>query len=73
MRFFDISPSVKIYSQLSPTAHFINDLGLDSLDQVEITMAIEGEFSIEIPDKDAEDIMTVSQAVDKVVENGKGI
>ena len=48
-------------------AHFINDLGLDSLDQVEITMALEDEFNIEIPDKDAEEILTVRQAVEKVL------
>eukprot|EP00842_Homolaphlyctis_polyrhiza_P003049 jgi/Hompol1/3745/HPOL_006757-RA len=39
-------------SKLSLDAHFTNDLGLDSLDQVEITMAIEDEFSIELPDRD---------------------
>ncbi|CAD6502998.1 BgTH12-02671 [Blumeria graminis f. sp. triticale] len=43
-------------SFLSPTAHFYNDLGLDSLDTVEVVMAIEEEFSIEIPDKDADGI-----------------
>jgi NADH dehydrogenase (ubiquinone) 1 alpha/beta subcomplex 1, acyl-carrier protein len=47
--------SSNIY-QVSPTAHFSNDLGLDSLDTVEVVMAIEEEFSIEIPDKDADAI-----------------
>lgn len=42
--------------QITPTAHFANDLGLDSLDAVEVVMAIEEEFSIEIPDKDADAI-----------------
>ena len=42
--------------QIKPTAHFANDLGLDSLDTVEVVMAIEEEFSIEIPDKDADGI-----------------
>lgn len=42
--------------QIKPTAHFSNDLGLDSLDTVEVVMAIEEEFSIEIPDKDADGI-----------------
>ncbi|KAJ3092940.1 oligosaccharyl transferase stt3 subunit [Quaeritorhiza haematococci] len=51
--------------KLTVDAHFINDLGLDSLDQVEITMALEDEFNIEIPDRDAEEIFTVRQAVDK--------
>ena len=55
--------------KLSPDAHFIKDLGLDSLDQVEITMALEDEFNIEIPDKDAEEIFTVRQAVEKVFAN----
>lgn len=42
--------------QIKPAAHFANDLGLDSLDTVEVVMAIEEEFSIEIPDKDADTI-----------------
>ena len=42
--------------QIKGTAHFANDLGLDSLDTVEVVMAIEEEFSIEIPDKDADGI-----------------
>ncbi|KXJ86366.1 acyl carrier protein-like protein [Microdochium bolleyi] len=50
-------------SKVSPTAHFSNDLGLDSLDTVEVVMAIEEEFSIEIPDKDADAIHSVDQAV----------
>lgn len=44
------------FPQIKPTAHFANDLGLDSLDTVEVVMAIEEEFSIEIPDKDADSI-----------------
>lgn len=43
-------------AQIKPAAHFVNDLGLDSLDTVEVVMAIEEEFSIEIPDKDADKI-----------------
>ncbi|KAH7017999.1 acyl carrier protein-like protein [Microdochium trichocladiopsis] len=50
-------------SKVGPTAHFSNDLGLDSLDTVEVVMAIEEEFSIEIPDKDADAIHSVDQAV----------
>ena len=42
---------------------FVNDLGADSLDTVELVMALEEEFEIEIPDEDAEKITTVSQAI----------
>jgi acyl carrier protein len=45
-------------------ANFATDLGADSLDTVELVMAIEEEFDIEIPDKDAEKIATLKQAVD---------
>ncbi|KIY02662.1 uncharacterized protein Z520_01127 [Fonsecaea multimorphosa CBS 102226] len=50
-------------TKISGTAHFQNDLGLDSLDTVEVVMAIEEEFSIEIPDKEADAIHSVDQAV----------
>ncbi|KAK5094009.1 mitochondrial acyl carrier protein [Exophiala xenobiotica] len=50
-------------SKISGKAHFSNDLGLDSLDTVEVVMAIEEEFSIEIPDKEADAIHSVEQAV----------
>ncbi|RKP40317.1 acyl carrier protein [Dimargaris cristalligena] len=49
--------------KLSPNADFSKDLGLDSLDIVEVVMAIEEEFTIEIPDKQADEIRTVDQAV----------
>ncbi|KAL1961221.1 hypothetical protein VTO42DRAFT_3167 [Malbranchea cinnamomea] len=54
-------------SKITPTSHFTNDLGLDSLDTVEVVMAIEEEFSIEIPDKDADAIHSVNQAVDYIL------
>lgn len=45
--------------EISPESHFIDDLGADSLDTVELVMALEEEFGIEIPDEDAEKIQTV--------------
>ena len=47
-------------------AHFVNDLGADSLDTVELIMEFEEEFGIEIPDDDAENITTVGSAVDYI-------
>ncbi len=52
-----------------PGANFANDLGADSLDTVELVMALEEEFDIEIPDDAAEKMMTVQEAVDYI--NGK--
>jgi acyl carrier protein len=54
-------------SKLNGESHFHNDLGLDSLDTVEVVMAIEEEFSIEIPDKEADAIHSVKQAVDYIM------
>ncbi|KAB5513182.1 NADH:ubiquinone oxidoreductase 9.6kD subunit [Coniochaeta sp. 2T2.1] len=53
-------------SKITSTAHFANDLGLDSLDTVEVVMAIEEEFSIEIPDKDADTIHSIDKAVEYI-------
>merc|ERR1712166_502460 len=50
-------------AKLSPTAHFKNDLGLDSLDTVEVVMAVEEEFAIEIPDAEAEKIQSCEEAI----------
>lgn len=50
-------------------ASFVDDLGADSLDTVELVMALEEEFETEIPDEDAEKITTVKQAVDYVNEH----
>lgn len=52
--------------QVVPAANFANDLGADSLDTVELVMALEEEFNIEIPDEAAEKITTVQQAVDYI-------
>ena len=49
---------------VTPEAHFIDDLGADSLDTVELVMAFEEEFDIEIPDDDAEKLETVGNAID---------
>ncbi|EIM92648.1 acyl carrier protein [Stereum hirsutum FP-91666 SS1] len=53
-------------AKLSPTSSFSSDLGLDSLDAVEVVMAVEEEFSIEIPDAEADDIKTVKEAIDYI-------
>lgn len=50
-------------------ASFVDDLGADSLDNVELVMALEEEFDIEIPDEDAEKITTLQQAVDYIKAN----
>jgi len=50
-------------------ASFVDDLGADSLDTVELVMALEEEFETEIPDEDAEKITTVQQAVDYIKKN----
>ncbi|MEO1144232.1 MAG: acyl carrier protein [Cyanobacteria bacterium J06638_22] len=53
-------------SEVKPEASFANDLGADSLDTVELVMALEEEFDIEIPDEAAENIATVQSAVDYI-------
>jgi len=52
--------------QVTGNASFVDDLGADSLDTVELVMALEEEFETEIPDEDAEKITTVQQAIDYV-------
>lgn len=54
--------------EVTPEAHFVEDLGADSLDTVELVMALEEEFEIEIPDEDAEKILTVGKALDYIKE-----
>ncbi|MBE9225834.1 acyl carrier protein [Phormidium sp. LEGE 05292] len=51
---------------INPQSNFANDLGADSLDTVELVMALEEEFDIEIPDEAAEKILTVQEAVDYI-------
>jgi acyl carrier protein len=57
--------------EVTPMASFVDDLGADSLDQVELIMAFEEEFDIEIPDEDAEKITTVGDAVNYIDEKTK--
>ena len=53
-------------AEVVPGASFINDLGADSLDTVELVMAFEEEFGIEIPDEEAEKIQSVGQAIEYI-------
>ncbi|MFH2204410.1 MAG: acyl carrier protein [Elusimicrobiota bacterium] len=57
--------------EVTAAAHFVNDLGADSLDTVELVMALEEEFDTEIPDEQAEKIQTVGQAIDYIKANAK--
>ena len=56
--------------QITPEASFTEDLGADSLDTVELVMALEEEFETEIPDEEAEKITTVQQAIDYINSHG---
>ncbi len=57
--------------EVTPEASFVDDLGADSLDTVELVMALEEEFGLEIPDEDAEKIQTVGDAIKYIDEKGK--
>ncbi|XP_071964004.1 acyl carrier protein-like [Antedon mediterranea] len=64
---------LKLYDKVNPEkiqldSHFLNDLGLDSLDQVEIIMAMEDEFAFEIPDKHAEKLVTPKDLVEYIAD-----
>ncbi len=56
-------------AKVTPEASFIDDLGADSLDTVELVMAFEEEFGVEIPDEAAEKIQTVQNAIDFISKN----
>ena len=58
-------------ADVKPEASFVNDLGADSLDTVELVMALEEEFGVEIPDEDAEKIATVQNAIDYIKAKAK--
>jgi len=57
--------------EVKPEARFVDDLGADSLDVVELVMALEEEFSLEISDEDAEKLTTVKHAVDYIGTHAK--
>jgi acyl carrier protein len=58
-------------AEIKNASSFVDDLGADSLDTVELVMALEEEFEMEIPDEEAEKITTVQQAIDYIVGHGK--
>ena len=58
-------------AEVTPTASFVDDLGADSLDTVELVMALEEAFELDIPDEDAEKIQTVQQAIDYIQGHSK--
>ncbi|MFZ0297765.1 MAG: acyl carrier protein [Candidatus Sulfotelmatobacter sp.] len=58
--------------EITPTASFVDDLGADSLDTVELVMALEEAFNIEIPDNDAEKMRTVQDVIDYIEKHSKG-
>lgn len=59
--------------EVIPAASFVDDLGADSLDRVELIMAFEEIFNLEIPDADAEKIVTVRDAVNYIQKNAKSV
>jgi len=65
-----VAEQLGVKEDIANDASFIDDLGADSLDTVELVMALEEEFECEIPDDEAEKITTVKQAVDYVNANG---
>ena len=64
-----VSEQLGVKDKIASDASFVDDLGADSLDTVELVMALEEEFDCEIPDEDAEKITTVQQAIDYVNSN----
>lgn len=67
-----IADTLKVDKErVTPEASFTDDLKADSLDLVELIMAFEDEYGVEIPDEDAQKIRTVQQALDYVQEHGK--
>jgi acyl carrier protein len=58
-------------AEVTPSASFIDDLGADSLDQVELVMALEEAFNMQVGDEDAEKILTVQNAIDYVEKHAR--
>ncbi|MBF0472978.1 MAG: acyl carrier protein [Nitrospirae bacterium] len=58
-------------TEVTPEASFMDDLGADSLDTVELVMELEKEFNVEIPDEDAEKITKVQEAIDYIKKKSK--
>ena len=58
-------------NEVTPSASFVDDLGADSLDQVELVMALEEHFGVEIPDEDAEKLRTVQDAIAYIDKHAK--
>ena len=66
------TPSYRIFEELvriTPEASFVDDLGADSLDTVELVMALEEEFEIDIPDEEAEKIVTFQHVIEYIKAN----
>ena len=61
-----VAEQLGVKEEVANEASFVDDLGADSLDTVELVMALEEEFECEIPDEDAEKITTVQQAIDYI-------
>lgn len=61
-----VAEQLGVKEEVQNEASFVDDLGADSLDTVELVMALEEEFELEIPDEDAEKITTVQQAIDYI-------
>ncbi|HMK31639.1 MAG TPA: acyl carrier protein [Terriglobales bacterium] len=59
-------------AEVTPSASFVDDLGADSLDTVELVMAFEEAFDLEIPDEEAEKIRTVKDAIEYIQKHAKG-
>ncbi len=64
-----VSEQLGVKDEIANDASFVDDLGADSLDTVELVMALEEEFECEIPDDEAEKITTVQQAIDYVTSH----